>query len=84
MTPADRLATRIAPALVVALTDREDAIVEASGGMMARFAVRLVFPAILAEVPNLAAVSLDTISREFGHMTVDDFLAIFAERAKTL
>ncbi len=84
MNPGDQLAAKIAPALVAALEAREEEIIAAAGGFLARGAVRMVFPAFLREVPALAHVSLDVVSREFGSLTVNDFLSIFAERLKTL
>jgi hypothetical protein len=51
---------------------------------MVRWAVRLIWPALLRETPHLASVALDTVSRQFGEMSVNDFMAIFAARLRML
>jgi hypothetical protein len=84
VTPADTLAAKIAPALVAALSAQQESIIAASGGPFARWWCRFLFPTFLQFVPSLANVSVNVIALEFGGMTINDFIAIFAERAKEL
>lgn len=84
MTPADILAAKISPALVAALQAQQEQIIASTGGPIVRWWARLIFPMFLRAVPPLADVALNVIATEFGQMTITDFLAIFAERAKEL
>jgi hypothetical protein len=79
-SPGSDLAAKISPALVASLLAAEDRIVAASGGPFIRGAVRMIYPALLREVPPMSEVALDTVSREFGNMTVNDIMALIAAR----
>ncbi len=84
MSPADVLAAKIAPALVSALSAQREQIIAAAGGPFARWWASYLFGTFLRFVPPLATVSVNVIALEFGGMTINDFIAIFAERAKEL
>jgi hypothetical protein len=68
------LAARIAPQLVAALQDRQAAILRAAGGPARRAALRIVWPLLINEVPQLAAAAIDAVRQQFGTMTLNDVL----------
>lgn len=84
MTPNEILAQKLAEALTQALNAYKAKIIAASGGPLVEWAAFMLYPKLLDEVPALADVAIDTVSLEFGSMTVNDFMAIFATRLEAI
>jgi hypothetical protein len=73
-TSANDLAVRISPALVRAIEGRKDAIMAGASGFVERTAFSLAWSSFLAQVPALAALTINRIIAEFGNYSVTDMM----------
>jgi hypothetical protein len=76
------LTAKIAPKVVAALEANKASIITQAGSNIRRGALRLAWPTIIAEIPNLTGIAIDLVSDEFGHMNVNDLLTFLSQRMK--
>ena len=79
----DQLAGKIAPELQSILNSRREQIVLNAGTIPARIAVRMAFPVILDEIPELTRDALTLVVTEFGNMNVQDLLQFIDQRIRS-
>jgi hypothetical protein len=69
------LAAEIAPRLVAELVANEERLVQAAGGLLQRGALRMFFPVILREVPNMTEMVVTLTAERFGTITLEEIAA---------
>ncbi len=77
------LVEKIAPKLQAILNERQEDIIEAAGSLPRRVAVRLAFPTLVYEVPNMLQIAIDLIATEFGNMDINDLLEFLNKHAQS-
>jgi hypothetical protein len=82
MITTDALSAKIAPRIVAALEADKARLITLAGSNIRRGALRLAWPTIINEVPELTRLSIDLISDEFGSMNVNDLLTFLSQRMK--
>jgi hypothetical protein len=82
MITTDALSAKLAPQLVAALEANKARIITLAGSNIRRGALRLAWPTILNEVPELTRLAINLIADEFGSMNVNDLLTFLSQRMK--
>ena len=68
------LADEFSPKLVELLEARKAQIVDAAGGLPRKLAVKMAWPTMIAEVPNLTETLIELLIWKFGEMTVEELI----------
>lgn len=78
----DMLAVKVGAAIRQALEDHKEEIISSSEGFLAKQSLRLCYPLLLSQTENLAEVAVESIKKEFGHLSVNDLMQWLSTNAK--
>jgi hypothetical protein len=71
---AKHFADEIAPKLVALLDERKDELIGSAGSFPRRAAVKLAWPTLIAEIPQLTETLIELLAWKFGDLTVNDLV----------
>ncbi len=71
---AHHFAAELAPKLIELLEARKSAIIDDAGGLPRRAAVRLAWPTLVGEVPQLTETVIELLAWRFGELTVNNLV----------